>query len=67
MKNKKNISIEDAFMQLDEIINKIENNNLPLDQMIDLFEEGSIISAHCKEKILDAEKRINMVIDKYKK
>ena len=66
MKNKKNISIEDTFLKLDKIINKIENNNLSVDKMIDLFEEGSILSQLCKEKLLDAEKRINLVIDKCK-
>ena len=67
MKKNEDISIEDAFKKLDKIVIDIEKDNIPLDKMIKLFEEGAIITEHCRSKITDAEKKIKKIIKKYDK
>ena len=58
------ISLENTFSKLDEIIDKIEGDNIPLDQMIDLFEEGMLLTKLCDKKIKEAEKKIERLLDK---
>ena len=65
MKKKANLSLEEAFKKLDDIVDKIENKNLTIDEMIKLFEEGSQLTNICKKKIILAEDKIKDIIKKY--
>ena len=60
----KSISLENTFSKLEEIINKIEEDNIPLDQIINLFEEGILLTKLCEKKIKEAEKKIDRLLDK---
>ena len=62
-KNKK-ISLEKAFSKLDKIVAKIEEQNIPLDKMINLFEEGMLLTRLCDEKLKEAEKKIGNLLNK---
>ena len=55
-KNKKDISFEVAFKQLNKIVESIENEDNSLENMISLFEEGMMLTAICKERLNKAEK-----------
>ena len=46
------INYEKAVARLEEITDKLENGNLPLEEMIKLYEEGTTLAAKCS-KILD--------------
>ena len=59
----KSTSLENTFSRLDEIINKIERDDIPLDQMINLFEEGMLLTKSCDKKIKKAEKKIERLLD----
>ena len=52
----KKLSFEEAFAKLQEISEKIEKENLNLDESIALFEEGVKLSGYCS-KILDEAKQ----------
>lgn len=47
------INYEKAVARLEEITDKLENGNLPLEEMMKLYEEGTALAAKCS-KILDA-------------
>ena len=47
------INYEKAIARLEEITDKLENGNLPLEEMMKLYEEGTALAAKCS-KILDA-------------
>ena len=51
IKINKNINIEDAFSQLSDIVNEIEQDNLSLDETMDLFEKGMLLTKVCQEKL----------------
>ncbi len=46
------INYEKAVARLEEITDKLENGNLPLEEMMKLYEEGTTLAAKCS-KILD--------------
>lgn len=48
-----NINYEKSVARLEEITDKLENGNLPLEEMIKLYEEGTALAAKCA-KVLDA-------------
>ena len=47
-----------------EITNKLEKEQLSLDESVKLFEEGIELSKKCDSKLEDAEKRITILINK---
>lgn len=49
----KDLSFEQAFAQLEEIVARLESAELPLDDSIALFERGQALAAQCA-RLLDA-------------
>lgn len=47
------LNYEKAVERLEEITDRLENGNLPLEEMIKLYEEGTELAAKCA-KVLDA-------------
>ena len=59
----KESNFEELIEKLEEITNKLEKEQLSLDESVKLFEEGMHISKQCNSKLEDAEKRITMLIN----
>jgi len=64
---KNNLTLEQAFAKLDEIVKKLESNNNTIEQVIDLFKRGSDLSEICKNKLNKAELLVSKTIKKNKK
>ena len=62
-KSNKNINLEDAFNQLSDIVNEIEQDNLSLDRTMELFEEGMLLTKICQKKLKKAEERVKILLD----
>lgn len=57
-------TFEESIKELEKIVNDMDNNELPLEDSIKMFEEGMALSEHCY-KILDkAEKKITKILEK---
>lgn len=52
------ISFEEAFAKLKEISEKIEKEDLTLDESIALFEEGVKLSGYCSKILEEAKQKI---------
>lgn len=63
MSNKKDLNFEELIEKLEEITNKLEKEQLSLDDSVKLFEEGMEISKKCSTKLEDAEKKITILIN----
>lgn len=50
--------------RLDEIVAKLEEDKLPLDEMIALYEEGVILARACGEKLEAAEQKVRLIAKK---
>lgn len=63
MSKKEELNFEELIEKLEEITNKLEKEQLSLDESVKLFEEGMQISKQCNSKLEDAEKRITILIN----
>ena len=58
------VKFEEAIKKLEEIAKELESGNLNLDESVNKFEEGMKLSKSCTKILNEAEKRINILIDK---
>ena len=58
----KSKSFEESLDELEKIANNLENGDLGLDEAINEFEKGIKLSKECSEKLDEAEKRINILV-----
>jgi exodeoxyribonuclease VII small subunit len=58
-------SFEDELRQLEEVVNKLEEGGLSLDESIDLYERGVKLAAACQEKLDKAQLRITQLRESY--
>lgn len=63
MADKKNneTTFEEAVERLEALVEAMEAGQLPLEEMLDRYEEGTRLVQFCSEKLATAEKRIEMV------
>jgi exodeoxyribonuclease VII small subunit len=57
-------SFEDSMKRLDEIVEQLEEDKLPLDKMIALYEEGVSLARACGEKLEAAEQKVKLIATK---
>jgi exodeoxyribonuclease VII small subunit len=57
-------SFEDSMKRLDEIVEQLEEDKLPLDRMIALYEEGVGLARSCGEKLEAAEQKVRLIAKK---
>jgi exodeoxyribonuclease VII small subunit len=50
---------EEMITELKEIVRKIEDSETSLDEMVTLYEQGSVIIRQCEERLSDAEMKIS--------
>lgn len=55
---KKKLSYEEAIQSLEETIKKLEGENVPLDEAVKLFEEGTRLSAYCYDMLNSAKLKV---------
>ena len=60
---KKKPNYEEAMKRLEEIVGSLENGDLPLEEAMKLFEEGTTLSAACYSVLKNAEQKISMISD----
>ncbi|MGA7614785.1 MAG: exodeoxyribonuclease VII small subunit [Thermoanaerobaculia bacterium] len=53
---------EKAFQQLEKIVQRLEGEELSLDESLKLFEEGIRLSRFCHQKLSDVEKKIELIL-----
>lgn len=53
---------EKAFQQLEKIVQRLESENLPLDESLQLFEEGVRLSRFCHQRLEEVEKKIETIL-----
>jgi exodeoxyribonuclease VII small subunit len=55
---------ERSLARLEEIVRKLENTNLSLDDAMKLFEEGVALSSDCQKQLEQAEGRVEVLMKK---
>lgn len=58
----KDLSYEEAFKRLDEILNLMNSGQVPLDKAVALYKEADQLTKFCEQKLKDAENTIQTLI-----
>ncbi|MFL2789179.1 MAG: exodeoxyribonuclease VII small subunit [Paracoccaceae bacterium] len=63
--NVSEVSFEKAMAELEEVINKLEYGEVPLEDSIKLYERGAELKKICEAKLKEAEQKVkNITLDK---
>lgn len=62
MKNTKK-NFEEAISELEEIVRKLEDGEISLEESIEYFQKGVELSRICNKKLDEAERKITMLLD----
>ena len=53
---------EKAFKELETIVQRLEAEELPLDESLRLFEQGISLSRFCHQRLEEVEKKIELIL-----
>ena len=59
-KNSK-LTFELALTELEGLISKINNNEVSLNEMVEVFERGSYLTNYCNKELMKVEKKIALL------
>lgn len=59
---KKAASFEQSLKRLEEIVDKLEGEELALEDSLKLFEEGVKLAETCSRRLDDAEKKVTLLL-----
>jgi len=54
-------SFEDAMLELESIVKKIENEETPLEEILELYERGSELSAICQKILTKTQEKLEII------
>ncbi len=57
-----NLEFEKAFEQLENILEKLNTNEVKLEESIQLFEKANGLIQHCSKKLSSAEKKVEILL-----
>ena len=60
---REDLTLEEAFAELDQLIEKMENSSLPLEETFKLYKEGLSLVEFCSKKIEKVECDIRKVTE----
>ena len=56
-----NLSFEAALAELEDIVSRLEQGEVDLEDSIALYERGNALKAHCEKKLKGAEARLEKI------
>lgn len=60
--NGKKKTFEASLIELEKIVRRLEDGDLPLEESLKLFEDGVRLSRECQERLNQAERRIEILL-----
>ncbi|MCP3032969.1 exodeoxyribonuclease VII small subunit [Halobacillus sp. A1] len=61
----KELSFEEAMKQLEEIVEKLETGEVPLEKAIEYYQGGMKLSKLCNEKLGNVEKQMQQILNEH--
>ena len=61
VKDISNFSFERAMSELEDVVAKLENGQVPLEDSIKLYEIGNDLKKHCEQKLKEAEEKVAQI------
>lgn len=59
--SKKARSFEESITELEELVEAMENDQLPLEELVAHYEKGAGLLQHCEQVLAAAKKRIELI------
>ncbi|MFG6148567.1 exodeoxyribonuclease VII small subunit [Halobacillus sp. B23F22_1] len=59
------VSFEEAMRQLEELVEKLETGEVPLEKAIQYYQEGMKLSKVCNEKLSTVEKQMHQILNEH--
>jgi exodeoxyribonuclease VII small subunit len=57
------LSFDDAVKNLEKVVRSLELGEVPLEQALEMFQEGISLVKVCSDKLNEAEKKIQLLIE----
>ena len=57
------MTYEQAILRLEDIIHQLENNDIPLEDSIALFQEGIELSKYCDQKLKNIQEKVAQIYE----
>lgn len=55
------VPFEEALEQVETLVARMENERLPLDDLIAAYDEGTALLKICRERLQEAERRVELI------
>lgn len=62
MAEENNLTFEEAMNQLEEIVDRLEEGDVPLEEAIAIYKEGMELSKLCHDKLKSVEEQLATII-----
>ncbi|XJZ26172.1 exodeoxyribonuclease VII small subunit [Bacillota bacterium Lsc_1132] len=62
MSEDKELSFEEAMIQLEKIVDRLEEGDVPLEEAIAIYKEGMGLSKLCHDKLKNVEEQLTQII-----
>ncbi|SFF54502.1 Exodeoxyribonuclease VII small subunit [Halobacillus alkaliphilus] len=59
------LSFEEAMKQLEDLVEKLETGEVPLEKAIQYYQEGMKLSKICSEKLGSVEKQMQQILNEH--
>ncbi len=56
------LTFEEAIQRLEKVVEQLENGDVPLEQAIQLFEEGMMLAKQCNQTLKQAEQQVEVLM-----
>lgn len=63
MANKKEVSFEEAMIELEKIVEELEKGDVPLERAIDFYQDGMKLSKLCNDKLTNAQEKMTQILN----
>jgi exodeoxyribonuclease VII small subunit len=63
-KNTENFNFQQALDELNSIVVKMEQGNLPLEEALQYFEKGISLTRQCQKALQEAEQKVQILLEK---
>lgn len=60
---KKPPSFEESLAELERLVERMEQGNLPLDESLKLFERGVQLTRSCQKSLQEAEQKVRILLE----
>jgi exodeoxyribonuclease VII small subunit len=55
------LTFEEAFTELEQVVSKLEDGGLTLEESLAVFERGRALAAHCSQQLDEAQLQVEQI------